>query len=74
VYAEQSTASMKMAIESLFRSIDAGLGSGLARVSDIDDNQIGLARFGQALYGFTDHHAMTEPGNDSARRCEVSPN
>jgi hypothetical protein len=52
-------------IESSLRGIDAGLGAGLARVSDVDHNQIWLARFGQSLlHGFADRHVVTEPGDD----------
>jgi hypothetical protein len=46
VYAEQCAASLQGAIESLLRGIDAGLGSGLTRVSDVDDDQVRLAWFG----------------------------
>jgi len=54
-----------MAIESPLRGIDAGLGSGIARVSDVDDNQVRLAGLGQSLFdGVTDRHLMTEPSDN----------
>ena len=54
-----------MAIESPLRGMDAGLGSSLARVSDVDDNQVRLTRLGQSLFdGVTDCYLMTEPGAD----------
>ena len=49
MYAEKCTASQEMVIESTLRGIYAGLGSRLARVSDIDNNQAGLTRIGQGL-------------------------
>jgi hypothetical protein len=65
VNAEQRPAPLQMAIQSPLRSRDAGLWSGIPRVSDVDDNQVGLARFGQSLlYGFTDRHLVTKPGDD----------
>jgi hypothetical protein len=65
VNAEQRPAPLQMAIQSPLRSRDAGLWSGIPRVSDVDDNQVGLARFGQSLlYGFTDRHLVTERGDD----------
>jgi hypothetical protein len=65
VYAEQRTAALQMALESPLSGIDASLGSGLARVSDVDDDHVWLARFGQnLLYFFTDRHLVTEPSND----------
>src|SRR5215207_4069029 len=65
VYAEQRTATLQMAIESPFRCVDTGLRSDLVRVPDVDDDHVGLARFGQSLlYGFIDRHLMTEAGDD----------
>ena len=53
--AEQRPTPRQMFFESPFRGIDAGLGSGLARVSDVDHNEVRLARFGQSvLDGFAD--------------------
>jgi hypothetical protein len=50
---EQCTAPLQMVVESPLCGIDAGLGSGLARVSDVDNNQGRLARVGQSLlHGF----------------------
>src|SRR5215207_11138374 len=63
-----------MAIESPLHGIDAGLGSSLARVSDVDDNQVRLTRLGQSLFdGVTDCYLMTEPGNNLGQtpRCFV---
>ena len=58
-------AAKQMAVESPLSGIDASLGSGLARVSDVDDDHVWLARFGQnLLYFFTDRHLVTEPSND----------
>jgi hypothetical protein len=63
--AEQRPTPRQMAFESTFRSIDAGLRSGLARVSDVDHNEVWLARFGQSvLHGFADRYGVTEPGDD----------
>jgi hypothetical protein len=54
-----------MVIESTLRGIHAGLGSRLARVSDIDNNQVGLTRIGQGLFdGVADRDLMTEPGDN----------
>ena len=65
VYAEKCTASQEMVIESTLRGIYAGLGSRLARVSDIDNNQAGLTRIGQGLFdGVADRDLMTEPGDN----------
>jgi hypothetical protein len=63
--AEQRPTPRQMFFESPFRGIDAGLGSGLARVSDVDHNEVRLARFGQSvLDGFADRYGVAEPGDD----------
>ena len=65
MYAEQRTTPLQVVIESPLRGIDAGLRAGLAGVSDVDNNQVGLTRFGQSLlHGFADRHVVTEPGDD----------
>jgi len=65
VYAEKCTASQEMVIESTLRGIYAGLGSRLTRVSDIDNNQVGLTRIGQGLFdGVADRDLMTEAGDN----------
>ena len=54
-----------MAIESPLRGIDARLGSRLARISNIDNNQVRLAWIGQGLLdGVADRDLMTEPGDN----------
>jgi hypothetical protein len=54
-----------MVIESTLRGIYAGLGSRLTRVSDIDNNQVGLTRIGQGLFdGVADRDLMTEAGDN----------
>src|SRR5215207_105722 len=64
VYAKKCTATLEMAIESPLRGIDAGLASSLARVSDVDDNQVRLTRRGHGLFdSVTDCYPMTEPGD-----------
>ena len=65
MHAEKRTASLEMAIESPLRGIDAGPRSSLARVSDVDDNQVGLTRVGQGLFdGVADRHLMAELGDN----------
>jgi hypothetical protein len=65
MYPEKCTASLEVAIESPFRGFDAGLRPSLARVSDVDHNQVGLTRGGQSLFdGVADRHLMTQPGNN----------
>ena len=65
MHAEKRTASLEMAIESPLRGVDAGPRSSLARVSDVDDNQVGLTRVGQGLFdGVADPHLMAELGDN----------
>jgi hypothetical protein len=66
VNAEKCTDLPEMAIESpLCGVVDAGLGSGLARVSDVKDNQIRLTGLSQHRFdSVADRHLMTDLGSD----------